>query len=148
MYKGYQCFFFPVKIKSARESHFCPFFPFFSRVENVFHGHFFGFFPFSSRVEEKFSRVEFHGLPNFFHGYYFASPWNLLFWVIFTRSANGNRLCISLFTPFMNASRTLQKYFHPFAYRLTAFFVVVVFSPVDQAVIGGVCNSLHFYTKI
>ena len=38
-------FFFPVKIKSARESHFCPFFPFFSRVENRFHGHFFRFFP-------------------------------------------------------------------------------------------------------
>jgi len=38
-------FFFPVKTKSARESHFCPFFRFSSRVEKLFHGHFFPFFP-------------------------------------------------------------------------------------------------------
>ena len=72
-------FFFPVKIKSARESHFCPFFPFSSRVENFFHGHFFGFFPFFSRVEEKFSRVEFHGLPNFFSRALFCPPLEFAF---------------------------------------------------------------------
>ena len=38
-------FFSPVKTKSARESHFCPFFRFSSRVEKLFHGHFFRFFP-------------------------------------------------------------------------------------------------------
>ena len=50
-----QRFFFPVKIKSARESHFCPFLRFFhgrdfffthtfSRTVEVFHGHFWRFF--------------------------------------------------------------------------------------------------------
>ena len=40
----HQCFFFPVKTKSVRESHFRPFFRFFSRAKNCFHGHFFHFF--------------------------------------------------------------------------------------------------------
>ena len=50
-------FFFPVKTKSARESHFCPFFRFSSREEKLFHGHFFRFFP-----------VFFTGTKNRFHG--------------------------------------------------------------------------------
>ena len=37
-------FFFPVKIKSARESHFWGVFRFFSRAENRFHAYFFHFF--------------------------------------------------------------------------------------------------------
>ena len=36
-----QRFFSPVKIKSARETYFLPFFQFFSQVQNPFHGHFF-----------------------------------------------------------------------------------------------------------
>ena len=66
--KFLQCFFFPVKTKSARESHFCPFFRFSSRVENLFHGHFFRFLPvfftgteigFTGRIYQK--SYHFHG---------------------------------------------------------------------------------------
>ena len=46
-----------MKTKSARESHFCPFFRFSSREEKLFHGHFFRFFP-----------VFFTGTKNRFHG--------------------------------------------------------------------------------
>ena len=82
-------FFFSIKTKSARESHFCPFFRFSSRVEKLFHGHFFRFFPVFftgrrqiftgviSRVDRFFSRFF-----TVFHGH------NMLFWGIFTKSLN------------------------------------------------------------
>ena len=113
-----KCFLFPVKIKSASESHFCPFFPFSSRVEIFFHGHFFGFFPFFSRVEEKFSRVEFHGLPNFFFTGTILPPSGICFFGLFSPDQRMVIGCVYHFLHlFMNVSRTLQKYFHPFAYN-------------------------------
>ena len=63
MYFG-QCFFFPVYLKNARESHFWHFLRVFSRTKSkktvsrplFFHGHFFRFFP---RVQNSVSRVDF-----------------------------------------------------------------------------------------
>ena len=43
-------FFFPVKIKSARESHFWPFFDFFYGRKSRFHAHFFPLFHGQSKV--------------------------------------------------------------------------------------------------
>ena len=43
-------FFFPVKIKSARESHFWPFFDFFHGRQSGFHAHFFQLFHGQSKV--------------------------------------------------------------------------------------------------
>ena len=43
-YHGWTVFFFPVKIKSARETAFWPFLPFFSRVEIRFHAWILRFF--------------------------------------------------------------------------------------------------------
>ena len=143
----YPSFFFPWKSKVPVKAIFAHFFDFLHGWKICFTGTFFDFSPFSSRVEEKFSRVEFHGLPAFFSRVLLAPPGICFFW-LFSPDQRMVIGCVFHFLHlFMTASRTLQKYFHPFAYRLSAFFVVV-FSPVDQAVIGGVCNSLHFYTKI
>ena len=43
-------FLFPVKIKSARESHFWPFFDFFHGRKSCFHAHFFPLFHGQSKV--------------------------------------------------------------------------------------------------
>ena len=80
-----QGFFFPVKTKSARESHFCPFFRFSSRVENLFHGHFFRFFPvfftgtqigFTGRIYQKSYHFRGENCSNFFTGTDFFHGWN------------------------------------------------------------------------
>ena len=62
-YSCTQCFFFPVKIKSARESLFWPFFGFFHGWQSRFHAHFFELFTgspkFSRTLFRIFSRVGF-----------------------------------------------------------------------------------------
>ena len=88
MYGCWAVFFFPVKIKSARETTFWQFFSFFSRVESHFHARnlrffhgrsklftgtfldFFtdGFFCFHGRKNENF-----HGWVFFFHGQKFRA---------------------------------------------------------------------------
>ena len=84
--------FFPVKIKSARESHFWPFFNFFHGWQSRFHAHFFHFFhvhffdftgtflkfsPVSRALffYFQFSRTlfVFHGHYFLFHGHFFFS---------------------------------------------------------------------------
>ena len=86
---GAQCFFFCVKLKKGRESHFWPFFQFFSRAKIVFHAHFFPLFwdfsrPlfFHAHFCDFFHGLKiwfhaqnfgnFHGLDLFFHGHFCA----------------------------------------------------------------------------
>ena len=77
--------FFSVKTKSARESHFCPFFRFSSRVEKLFHGHFFRFFPvfftgtqigFTGRIYQKSYHFRGENCSKFFTGTDFFHGWN------------------------------------------------------------------------
>ena len=66
-------FFFPVKIKSARESYFWPFFGF-------FHGHFCVFTP------------TFLPIFQFFHAHFFFSRALFIFFFVFSRFFHGHKI--------------------------------------------------------
>ena len=69
-------FFFCVKLKSERESHFWPYLQFFSRAKIVFHAHFFPLFWNFSRPLFVFTptfAIFFHGLKIWFHAQNFRN---------------------------------------------------------------------------
>ena len=61
-------FFFPVKTKSVRESHFWHFLPFFSRVQNHFHARIFDIFHGQSGIFTDTFKDFFTGMNYFFTG--------------------------------------------------------------------------------
>ena len=91
-------FFFPVKIKSARESHFWPFFDFFHGRQHPFHAHFFHFFHAHFLVFTDtfghffaFSRALFYFHAHFFFSFFFTGaffPFHGHFLCFFSRKEN------------------------------------------------------------
>ena len=66
--KSASVFFFPVKTKSVRESHFGHFLPLFSRVQNHFHARIFDIFHGQSRFFTDTFKDFFTGMNFFFTG--------------------------------------------------------------------------------
>ena len=144
-----QCFFFPRENQKCQWKPFLPIFPIFFTRGKFFSRPLFRVFPVFFTCRRKIFTGGISRVAQFVFTGTILPPSGICFFGLFSPDQRMVIGCVYHFLHlFMYVSRTLQKYFHPFAYRLSAFFVVVVFSPVDQAVIGGVCNSLHFYTKI
>ena len=116
-------FFFPVKIKSARESHFWPFFDFFHGRQHPFHAHFFHFFHAHFLVFTDtfghffaFSRALFYFHAHFFFHFFFTGaffPFHGHFLCFFSRKEKW--LSRTLFAKFSRA----VKSFHG---RIVGFF--------------------------